>query len=62
MAHESADSRRFADSMIRYFDITVIFLCYALLRMLSGRYGTLPDATSLRPGRDVGAKVTGAWD
>lgn len=27
--------------------------------MLSGRSRTLPDATLLRPGRDVGAKVKG---
>lgn len=60
--HEPVDRRRFADSMIQYFDITVIFLRYALLRMPGGRYRTLPDATSLRPGRDVGAKVKGAED
>ena len=50
-----------ADSMIQYFDISVIFVCYALSRMPSGgRYR--PDAASLRPGRDVGAKVKAAED
>ena len=55
-----AQSCRLTDAMRRCFDRTVLFLRSALLRMLSCRSRTLPNATLLRPGCcDVGAKVKG---
>lgn len=56
VGHKPVDGRCFPGSMIQYFDITVIFVCYALLRMPSVSYRMLPDDTSLRPGRDLGEK------